>query len=85
MARGREAILRPAMSRSVRIAAALAILVLCATYLAAQIDFSRRFQLGMSPTQYWLPQLRHIWLVGLVPAAVLAGAAFWLHRRKHDE
>jgi hypothetical protein len=64
------------MSRSVRIAAALAIFVLCATFLAAQIDFSRRFQIGMSPTQYWIPQLRHIWLVGLIPATLLASAAF---------
>jgi hypothetical protein len=73
------------MSRSVRIAATLALLVLCATFLAAQIDFARRFQLGMSPDHYWIPQLRRIWLVGLVPAALLAAVAFGLHRRRRDD
>ncbi len=73
------------MSRSVRIAATLAILVLCATFLAAQLDFARRYQLGMPPERYWLPQLRHIWLVGLIPAAALFATAFLLHRRKRGE
>jgi len=67
----------------VRVLAALSVLAVAATYLAAQIDFLRRHTLGFPPVEpkrYWLPQLTHIWLPGLGAALVLAVAAFVLHR-----
>jgi hypothetical protein len=64
-----------------RAAAALAVLVTAGTYVAAQVDYVRRHQPGISPERYLLPQLTHIWLPGLAIAAALAGAAFVLRRR----
>jgi LPXTG-motif cell wall-anchored protein len=68
----------------VRVLAAMAVLAVAGTYLAAQIDFLRRHTLGfpaIEPRKYWLPQVTHIWLPGLGAALLLGGAAFLLHRR----
>jgi LPXTG-motif cell wall-anchored protein len=77
----------PARKTEVRVAvlAALAVLTLAGTYLAAQVDFLRRHTVGfpaVDPKKYWLPQVTHIWLPGLGAAALLALAAFVLHRRR---
>ena len=71
----------------VRVLAALAVLTVAGTYLAAQIDFLRRHTLGFPPVEprrYWWPQVTHIWLPGLGAALVLGVAAFVLHRRNHS-
>ena len=72
----------------VRLLAALSVLTVAGTYLAAQIDFLRRHTLGfppIEPKRYWWPQFTHIWLPGLGAALLLALAAFVLHRRnRHD-
>jgi LPXTG-motif cell wall-anchored protein len=68
----------------VRVLAALAVLTLAGTYLAAQIDFLRRHHVGfppIEPRRYWWPQVTHIWLPGLGAALLLAAAAFLLHRK----
>jgi hypothetical protein len=59
----------------------LAVLGFAATFLAAQIDFARRYRIGILPERYWWPQFLQIWLPGLGAAAVLALVAFVLHRR----
>ena len=82
---------RPPVTRPldlrVRVLAALSVLTLVGTYLAAQIDFLRRHTLGfppIEPRRYWLPQITHIWAPGLGAAAILALAAFVLHRRNRS-
>jgi hypothetical protein len=72
----------------VRILAALAVLAVAGTYLAAQIDFVRRHTLGFPPLdvrRYWVPQLKLIWARGLGAALLLAAAAFLLHRRRQAD
>jgi LPXTG-motif cell wall-anchored protein len=72
----------------VRVLAALAVLTVAGTYLAAQVDFLRRHTLGfppIEPKKYWWPQFTHIWLPGLGAALLLAGAAFVLHRRNRAD
>jgi hypothetical protein len=67
-----------------RVLSALAVLTVAGTYLAAQIDFLRRHAVGfppIEPKKYWWPQVTHIWAPGLGAAALLAVAAFVLHRR----
>jgi hypothetical protein len=76
------------IDRGVRLLAALAVLTLAGTYLAAQVDFLRRHTLGfppIEPKRYWLPQVTHIWLPGLGAALVLGLAAFVLHRRNRGD
>jgi hypothetical protein len=71
----------------VRVLAALAVLTVAGTYLAAQIDFLRRHTLGFPPVEprrYWWPQVTHIWMPGLGAALVLGAAAFVLHRRNRS-
>jgi hypothetical protein len=71
-----------------RVLAALAVLSVAVTYLAAQIDFLRRHTLGfppIEPKRYWWPQITHIWLPGLGAALLLAGVAFALHRRSRPD
>lgn len=68
-------------SLAVRLLASLAVLVVAATYVAAQADLLRRHRPGIAPGVYWTPQLLQIWLPGLAAAAALGGAAFVLHRR----
>lgn len=68
-------------SRPTRILAALSLLALTGSFLAAQIDFAQRYRLGMAPARYWLPQLTHIWLPGLAAAFLLAMGAWLLRRR----
>ena len=89
-----EASVRPAtpaerpVDLRVRVLAALAVLTVAGTYLAAQIDFLRRHTLGfppIEPKRYWWPQVTHIWAPGLGAALVLALAAFVLHRRNHHD
>jgi hypothetical protein len=72
----------------VRVLAALSVLTLAGTYLAAQIDFLRRHTGGfppIEPKRYWWPQITHIWLPGLGAALLLAVAAFMLHRRPRPD
>jgi len=72
----------------VRVLAALAVLTVAGTYLAAQVDFLRRHTMGfpvIEPKKYWWPQFTHIWLPGLGAALLLAGAAFFLHRRRRAD
>ena len=72
----------------VRLLAALAVLTVAGTYLAAQVDFLRRHTLGfppIEPRRYWWPQVTHIWLPGLGAALLLAAAAFLLHRRSRAD
>lgn len=64
-----------------RIVASLALLVMPLTFLAAQVDFLRRYKFGIAPERYWLPQLLRIWLPGLGLTLVLGTLAFLLHRR----
>jgi hypothetical protein len=64
-----------------RALAALAVLAVAFTFLAAQVDFVRRNRIGITPERYWLPQLLHIWLPGLGLALLLLVLAFVLHRR----
>jgi hypothetical protein len=71
----------PSPSRAPRLLASAALLTVAVTFLLAQIDFARRHRIGVTPTQYWKPQLLQIWLPGLGLALVLAGLAFALHRR----
>ena len=61
--------------------AALALLAVAFTYLAAQVDFVRRHSIGITPERYWRPQLLQIWLPGTGLALVLLVLAFALHRR----
>jgi len=61
--------------------AALALLAVASTYLAAQVDFARRHHIGITLERYWLPQLSQIWLPGIGLALVLLVLAFVLHRR----
>jgi nitric oxide reductase large subunit len=78
---------RPVDAR-VRVLAALSVLTVAGTYLAAQIDFLRRHTLGFPPVEpkkYWWPQVTHIWMPGLGAALVLAVAAFLLHRRRRSD
>jgi hypothetical protein len=67
--------------RSPRVLAALAVLAVAFTFLAAQIDFVRRNRIGIAPERYWRPQLMQIWLPGLGLALLLLVLAFALHRR----
>jgi hypothetical protein len=72
----------------VRVLAALSVLTVAGTYLAAQVDFLRRHTLGFPPAEpkkYWWPQITHIWLPGLAAALLLAGVAFVLHRRNRPD
>lgn len=69
----------------VRVLAGAAVLCVSGTFVAAQIDYVRRHEYGISPTRYWLPQLTHIWLPGLGAALLLAAAAFALHRRRRAD
>jgi hypothetical protein len=69
----------------VRLLAALSVLTLAGTYVAAQVDFVRRHEPGIDPIRYWLPQLTNIWLPGLGAALVFAGLAFALHMRVRAE
>ena len=76
------------VDRRARILAALSVLTIAGTYLAAQIDFLRRHTLGfppIEPKRYWWPQITHIWLPGLGAALLLAVAAFVLHRRTRGD
>jgi hypothetical protein len=57
-----------------RALAALAVLAVAFTFLAAQVDFVRRNRIGITPERYWRPQLLQIWLPGLGLALVTAGA-----------
>ena len=82
------AVRRPPAARTtdlrVRVLAALSVLTVAGTYLAAQIDFLRRHTLGfppIEPKRYWWPQFTHIWVPGLGAALVLALGAFVLHKR----
>ncbi len=59
----------------------MSVLTFAGTYLAACIDYYRRYTPGIAPRRYWLPQLAQIWLPGLVASLLLAAAAFALHRR----
>ena len=68
-------------SRVPRLLASAALLAVAGTFLLAQIDFARRYRIGIAPERYWWPQLLQIWLPGLGVAAVLGGIAFVLHRR----
>jgi hypothetical protein len=73
---------------AVRVLAALAVLTLAGTYLAAQIDFLRRHTLGfppIEPKRYWWPQITHIWFPGLGAALLLGAVAFLLHRRNRAD
>ena len=67
--------------RSPRVLAALALLAVAGTFLAAQVDFARRNHIGITPEHYWRPQLLQIWLPGLGLSLVLLVLAFVLHRR----
>ena len=67
--------------RSPRLLAALAVLAVAFTFLAAQIDFVRRNRIGITPERYWQPQLLRIWLPGIGLALLLLVLAFVLHRR----
>lgn len=67
--------------RSPRVLAALALLAVAGTFLAAQVDFVRRNHIGITPERYWRPQLLQIWLPGLGLSLVLLVLAFVLHRR----
>jgi hypothetical protein len=73
------------MSRSVRLLTALATLSLPVAYLAAQIDFVRRYSPGIAPDRYWLPQVTRIWVPGLAATLIFALAAFVLHRRPRGD
>jgi len=67
----------------VRLLAAMAVLAVAGTYLAAQIDFVRRHTLGFPPLdvrRYWLLQIKFIWVRGLGAALLLAAIAFVIHK-----
>jgi hypothetical protein len=70
---------------AVRVFATLSLLAVVATYVAAQVDFLRRHEPGITPIKYWLPQVRLIWAPGLALALVCALAAFALHRWKRRQ
>jgi hypothetical protein len=83
----RDPVARP-IDRRVRALAALAVLTVVGTYLAAQIDFLRRHTLGfppIEPRRYWWPQITHIWMPGLAAALLLGALAFVLHRRNRAD
>lgn len=61
--------------------AALSVLALAGSYLAAQIDYLRRHEPGVSPSRYLLPQLTRIWIPGVAAALVLGIIALVMHRR----
>ncbi len=65
---------------AVRVLATLAVLALVGSYVAAQVDFLRRHQPGITPLRYWIPQLRTIWGPGLAVALACGAVAFALHR-----
>jgi hypothetical protein len=68
---------------AVQLLAAMAVLAVAGTYLAAQIDFVRRHTLGFPPLdvrRYWLLQIKFIWVRGLGAALLLAAIAFLIHR-----
>jgi hypothetical protein len=74
----------PAARPPARLARALAgctVLAIAGTFLAAQIDYFRRYRPVMPPSKYWAPQIAQIWLPGLGAALVFAVAAFLLHIR----
>jgi hypothetical protein len=71
----------PALPRGPRIFASLAVLSFAATFLAAQIDFARRHQIGISLERYLWPHLLQIWLPGTGATAAFAVVALILHRR----
>jgi hypothetical protein len=71
--------------RSVRVLAALALLAAAGGYVAARIDFVRRHRPGMAPSDYWLPQITHIWLPGLGASLGLGLAAWLLHRSRRAQ
>jgi len=71
----------PSQQRLPRALAALAVLAVAFTFLAAQVDFVRRNRIGITPERYWRPQLLQIWLPGLGLALSLLVLAFVLHRR----
>jgi LPXTG-motif cell wall-anchored protein len=68
----------------VRPLAAGALVAIAGTFLAAQVDYYRRYVPNMPPRRYWLPQLSQIWLPGLGLSLVLAAAAFLLHFRRRS-
>jgi len=71
----------PQQRLSPRVLAALALLAVAGTFLAAQIDFARRNRIGIPPERYWRPQLLQIWLPGIGLSLALLVIAFVLHRR----
>jgi hypothetical protein len=71
-----------APSRWARLMFTLSLCALVATYLAAQVDFLRRHQPGITPVRYWLPQATHIWAPGLGATFVLAVVGLLLARRR---
>lgn len=66
----------------VRLLASLSVLAVAGTFLAAQVDFVRRHTPGITPQRFWQPQARRILAPGLGGAALLAGLAIALHRRR---
>jgi hypothetical protein len=71
-----------ATGRGARVLVTLALCAMVVTYVAAQVDFLRRHQPGITPERYWWPQLTHILLPGLGTAVVLAFGGWLLARRR---
>ena len=64
---------------------AFTVLTLAGTFVFSQIDYLRRQQPGMDPAKYWMPQLSHIWLPGILAATICLILAFVLESRaRHD-
>ena len=76
---GSGATQRPAAA--VRWLTAAAVLALAGSYLAAQIDYFRRHQPGITPRRYLWPQFTHIWAPGVGVALALGIIALVLHLR----
>jgi hypothetical protein len=72
----------PGAGRWARVLLTLALCALVITYVAAQVDFLRRHQPGITPARYWWPQLTHIWAPGLGATVVLALVGLLLARRR---
>jgi hypothetical protein len=71
-----------AAGRWARLTLTLALCALVITYVAAQVDFLRRHQPGITPARYWWPQATHIWMPGLAATVVLAVIGLLLARRR---